>query len=163
MKQRVRVYVRGVVQGVGFRPFLLRQTARFALTGWARNTSEGVELLLEGDRAALSSFLKVLRESPPPLAVVEQVSVQDAGEGPGETAFTILESQAGAGFTLVAPDTAPCGHCLEELSDPQNRRYRDPFLNCTDCGPRYTILRALPYDRVQTAMLPFPMCKDCAR
>lgn len=163
MKQRVRVYVRGVVQGVGFRPFLLRQTARFALTGWARNTSKGVELLLEGDRAALSSFLKVLRESPPPLAVVEQVSVQDAGEGPGETAFTILESQAGAGFTLVAPDTAPCGHCLEELSDPQNRRYRYPFLNCTDCGPRYTILRALPYDRVQTAMLPFPMCKDCAR
>ena len=160
--RRVRVEISGIVQGVGFRPFLHRLAEKHRLTGWARNTPAGVELELEGPAAALDRFVETVRTAPPPLAVVEDLTVQPlAGRG-GYGGFAILPSTAGAAATLAAPDLAPCPACLEELADPADRRYRYPFLNCTDCGPRFSILRALPYDRANTSMAGFPMCPACA-
>src|SRR5699024_6376851 len=160
--RRVRVEISGIVQGVGFRPFLHRLAAREQLTGWARNTPAGVELELEGDGAAIGRFVQTVRTAPPPLAVVEEVTVRPlAGRG-GYRGFAIRPSAAGAAATLAAPDLAPCPACLAELADPAGRRYRYPFLNCTDCGPRFSILRALPYDRANTSMAGFPLCPACA-
>ena len=160
--RRVRIEISGIVQGVGFRPFLHRLAAREHLTGWARNTPAGVELELEGPAAALDRFVETVRTAPPPLAVVEDLTVQPlAGRG-GYGGFAILPSTAGAAATLAAPDLAPCPACLRELAAPADRRYRYPFINCTDCGPRFSILRALPYDRANTSMAGFPMCPACA-
>ena len=149
-----------MVQGVGFRPFLHRLAARLGLGGWARNTPAGVELEAEGPPQALAAFVRALREEPPPLAVVEQVEVQPLPACRGETAFAILPSAAGDAATLAAPDLAPCPACLREMADPAGRRYRYPFTNCTDCGPRFSILKALPYDRANTSMAGFLMCPD---
>ena len=160
--RRIRLTISGIVQGVGFRPFLHRLANRLSLGGWARNTSFGVELELEGAPEALRAFTQTLRASPPPLAVLEEIAEEAMDEPKGETSFSILPSEAGGGATLVSPDLAPCEACLRELSDPADRRYRYPFLNCTDCGPRFSILRALPYDRAQTSMAAFPMCPGCA-
>ena len=162
MTGRIRVEISGIVQGVGFRPFLHRLAAREKLAGWARNTPAGVELELEGGRDALRRFLQAVRTQPPPLAVVEEVAVQPLEVRGGYTGFAILPSTAGAAGTLAAPDLAPCPACLKELADPADRRYRYPFINCTDCGPRFSILRALPYDRANTTMAGFAMCPDCA-
>ena len=158
---RVRVLVCGIVQGVGFRPFLHRLAARLGLGGWARNTPAGVELELEGPPDALQAFLQALRTQPPPLAVVEQVQVQPLAACRGETSFTILPSTAGGAATLASPDLAPCPACLREMADPAGRRYRYPFINCTDCGPRFSIIRRLPYDRPATTMAGFGMCPAC--
>lgn len=159
---RLRLTISGIVQGVGFRPFLHRLANRLALGGWVRNTAGGVELELEGGRDALEAFQKALRDSPPPLAVIEEIRCEALEEPRGDTTFSILPSEAGEGATLVSPDLAPCPACLSELADPRDRRYRYPFLNCTDCGPRFSILRDLPYDRSRTSMAAFPMCPDCA-
>ena len=152
----------GIVQGVGFRPFLHRLASRLGLGGWARNTPAGVELELEGPPDAIEAFVRTLRAGPPPLAVVEQVTVRPLAACRGETAFAILPSTAGGAATLAAPDLAPCPACLREMADPAGRRYRYPFINCTDCGPRFSILRALPYDRANTSMAGFAMCRGCA-
>ena len=160
--RRVHVLVAGIVQGVGFRPFLHRLASRLGLGGWARNTPAGVELELEGPPDAIEAFVRTLRAGPPPLAVVEQVTVQPLPACRGETAFAILPSTAGGAATLAAPDLAPCPACLREMADPAGRRYRYPFINCTDCGPRFSILRALPYDRANTSMAGFAMCRGCA-
>ena len=160
--RRVHVLVAGIVQGVGFRPFLHRLASRLGLGGWARNTPAGVELELEGPPDAIKAFVRTLRAGPPPLAVVEQVTVQPLAACRGETAFAILPSTAGGAATLAAPDLAPCPACLREMADPAGRRYRYPFINCTDCGPRFSILRALPYDRANTSMAGFAMCRGCA-
>ena len=160
--RRVHVLVAGIVQGAGFRPFLHRLASRLGLGGWARNTPAGVELELEGPPDAIEAFVRTLRAGPPPLAVVEQVTVQPLPACRGETAFAILPSTAGGAATLAAPDLAPCPACLREMADPAGRRYRYPFINCTDCGPRFSILRALPYDRANTSMAGFAMCRGCA-
>ena len=162
MTGRIRVEISGIVQGVGFRPFLHRLAAREGLCGWARNTPAGVELELEGGRDALRRFLQAVRTQPPPLAVVEEITVQPLEGHGGHAGFAILPSTAGAAATLAAPDLAPCPACLKELADPADRRYRYPFINCTDCGPRFSILRALPYDRANTTMAGFAMCPVCA-
>ena len=159
---RLRLSISGIVQGVGFRPFLHRLANRLELGGWVRNTAGGVELELEGSGDALETFQKALRDSPPPLAVIEEIRCESLDETRGDTTFSILPSEAGEGATLVSPDLAPCPACLSELTDPRDRRYRYPFLNCTDCGPRFSILRDLPYDRSRTSMAAFPMCPDCA-
>ena len=159
---RLRLSISGIVQGVGFRPFLHRLANRLELGGWVRNTAGGVELELEGSGDALETFQKALRDSPPPLAVIEEIRCESLDETRGDTTFSILPSEAGEGATLVSPDLAPCPACLSELTDPRDRRYRYPFLNCTDCGPRFSILRDLPYDRSRTSMAAFPMCSDCA-
>ncbi|WP_328222148.1 carbamoyltransferase HypF [Streptomyces sp. NBC_00310] len=160
---RRRVTVRGVVQGVGFRPYLYGLAAELALAGHVTNTPEGVVVEVEGTASAVARFCDRIAAQAPPLARVESV---DHTEMPpaGGTAFTILASRAdGPARTLVSPDSATCADCLAELADPADRRYRHPFVNCTHCGPRFTIVTAVPYDRANTTMAGFRMCPDCAR
>ncbi|WP_244943170.1 carbamoyltransferase HypF [Streptomyces inhibens] len=160
---RRRITVRGVVQGVGFRPFVHTLATEMGLTGHVTNTGEGVVAEVEGAPAALARFgARILGEAPP-LAVVETVDGEDIAPV-GGAGFTILPSRAqGPSRTLVAPDAATCDACLAELTDPADRRHRHPFLTCTHCGPRFTIVTALPYDRALTTMDRFPMCPRCAR
>ncbi len=162
-KQRIHLNIRGIVQGVGFRPFLHRLTARFSLSGWVRNTSAGVELELEGETTHLEQFLSALKTEQPPLAVIAGVERTDLPELAGYDGFSILESEAlPQRQALVSPDVGTCPDCLRELNDPTDRRYRYPFLNCTNCGPRFTIIKDMPYDRPLTSMGEFPMCSECA-
>ncbi|MGG2460774.1 carbamoyltransferase HypF [Streptomyces sp. RGM 3693] len=159
---RRRITVRGVVQGVGFRPFVHGLATELGLTGHVSNTGEGVVAEIEGPPGALYRFGARLRAEAPPLAFVEAVDGEDIAVT-GGTGFTILASHTrGPARTLVAPDAATCDACLAELTDPADRRYRHPFVTCTHCGPRFTIVRALPYDRAQTTMAGFPMCPRCA-
>lgn len=158
---RQHLLIEGIVQGVGFRPFVHRLAARYALSGWARNTAAGLELELEGPAGALAEFHRALSAEPPPLAVIEEIRTEEI-PATGETGFAILPSEAGEAATLVCPDLAPCDACLREMNDPRGRRYRYPFINCTDCGPRFSIIRRLPYDRPATTMAGFAMCPDCA-
>ncbi|ART70867.1 carbamoyltransferase HypF [Mycobacterium dioxanotrophicus] len=163
VRQRLRVGVHGVVQGVGFRPFVYTTAAALGLTGCVRNDSSGAVIEVEGDRTALDEFLNRLSDSPPPLAVVESI---EAARIPvtGGTGFVIADtSRADGGRTLASPDVAMCAECAAEQRDPADRRYRHAFINCTNCGPRFTIIASLPYDRAATAMAPFAMCADCAR
>ena len=153
--------IEGIVQGVGFRPYVHWLAARLGLSGWARNTAAGLELELEGPAAALDAFGEALRTAPPPLAVVEGVHTRDIPPT-GEAGFVIRPSAGGEAATLVSPDLAPCAACLAEMQNPKGRRYRYPFINCTDCGPRFSIIRRLPYDRPATTMAGFQMCPDCA-
>ena len=157
---RLHFLIEGIVQGVGFRPFVHRQAARLGLSGWARNTAAGLELELEGPEAALADFQTILHTAPPPLAVIEEVQARPVPPT-GEKGFAILPSREGAAATLISPDLAPCPACLAEMNDPHGRRYRYPFINCTDCGPRFSIIRRLPYDRPATTMAGFAMCPDC--
>ncbi|MFE7312488.1 carbamoyltransferase HypF [Streptomyces sp. NPDC057555] len=159
---RRRFTVRGIVQGVGFRPFVHGLAVELGLSGHVSNTGEGVVVEAEGAPDALHRLAVRLRAEAPPLAAVEGVDGEDAVVT-GEAGFAILPSRAGGPpRTLVAPDAATCEACLAELTDPTDRRYRHPFLTCTHCGPRFTIVRALPYDRAQTTMAGFPMCPRCA-
>ncbi|WP_275461442.1 carbamoyltransferase HypF [Streptomyces noursei] len=159
---RRRITVRGIVQGVGFRPFVHGLATDLGLSGHVSNTGEGVVTEVEGPPGALHHFGTRLRAEAPPLAVVEAVEGEDIAVT-GGTGFAILPSHAhGPARTLVAPDAATCDACLAELTDPADRRYRHPFVTCTHCGPRFTIVRALPYDRAQTTMAGFPMCPRCA-
>lgn len=160
---RLRVCVRGVVQGVGFRPFVYTTAAGLGLSGCVRNDSSGAVVEVEGDPRAVEQFLHLVRDSPPPLAIVESVASEEVPLV-GGTGFAIADtSRAAAGRTLVSPDVAMCADCAAELRDPNNRRYRHPFVNCTNCGPRFTIIGSLPYDRATTTMSAFDMCADCAR
>ena len=167
-KKFIQLTIRGIVQGVGFRPFLHRLAERHGICGWVRNTSSGLEGVLAGTPICLENFLTDMRNSPPPMASVECITAKDIL--PGEThlpdgdftRFSILESQADSGFTLVSPDIAMCPQCGKELYTRSDRRYRYPFINCTNCGPRYTIIRSLPYDRDRTVMDEFPMCASCS-
>jgi len=160
---RSRIRVAGIVQGVGFRPFVYALAAEFGLAGFVGNDERGVLIEAEGPPAALSRFVAALRERPPALAVVTGVDVAPL-TATGDAAFTIAPSTArGPRNTLVSADTATCADCLRELRDPADRRHRYPFTNCTNCGPRFTIVTGVPYDRAATTMAPFPMCADCAR
>ena len=162
--EHVHIKIHGIVQGVGFRPFVHRLVRTHGLTGSIRNTSSGVELELEGERAALEAFASELPEKAPKLAVIEQVETVWGGELQGYAGFTILRSHAEEKRdTLISPDIGICDDCLRELLDPRDRRYRYPFINCTNCGPRFTIIRDVPYDRALTSMSRFPMCPDCDR
>ncbi|MFD3780931.1 carbamoyltransferase HypF [Streptomyces sp. NPDC058612] len=161
--QRRRVTVTGVVQGVGFRPYVYTRATGLGLAGHVTNTPEGVVAEVEGAAAAVSEFCDRLAADAPPLAVVDSV---DHCEVPlsGGAGFTIVASRTGGpARTLVSPDVATCADCLAELADPADRRHRHPFITCTHCGPRFTIVTGLPYDRAHTTMARFPMCPDCAR
>ena len=156
--------IRGVVQGVGFRPFVHRLAGEYGLAGTIRNSSSGVELSLEGERDALEAFVRALHGRAPALAVIESVEARYSRKLRGYTGFTILSSRREEKRnTLVSPDIAICPDCLRELYDPADRRFGYPFINCTNCGPRFTIIRDLPYDRPLTSMGRFPMCPDCER
>ncbi|GAA1424908.1 carbamoyltransferase HypF [Streptomyces thermospinosisporus] len=161
--RRARIVVRGVVQGVGFRPFVYGLATRLRLAGHVTNTGEGVVVEVEGPPDAVDRFRSRLAPEAPPLASVESV---ESAELPAirESGFRIVPSRTdGPVRTLVAPDTATCDACLRELSDPHDRRHRHPFITCTHCGPRFTIVTGLPYDRAHTTMARFPLCPDCDR
>jgi hydrogenase maturation protein HypF len=156
-----RIHVTGVVQGVGFRPFVYRLAHAHGLTGWVLNHSGGVEIAVEGSAGALAAFVRDLEAQAPPLARIEHVQVADVSPT-GTAVFEIRHSVAEEGrYQLVSPDIATCSDCLRELLDPADRRYRYPFTNCTNCGPRFTIIADVPYDRPLTTMRDFVMCPQC--
>ncbi len=159
--KRVRLHVTGVVQGVGFRPFVHRLALLHGLGGWVRNASGDVEIEVEGPSTALEQFLESLETDAPPLARIERVETEPQPPE-GQTEFQILTSRAEANRRQpVSPDVAICQACEAELFDPTNRRYRYPFITCTDCGPRYTVIGAMPYDRERTSMGAFTQCNAC--
>jgi hydrogenase maturation protein HypF len=162
--QGLRIHITGVVQGVGFRPFVYGLAQRYDLAGWVRNTSAGVDIEADGRAEALAAFLAALRDELPPLARIDSLSAEPCEPSPeGRAGFEILASQPQPGaFQPISPDVAVCDDCLRELFDPADRRYRYPFINCTNCGPRFTIIRDIPYDRPLTTMAGFPLCPDCA-
>jgi hydrogenase maturation protein HypF len=162
VKKRIAVRVNGIVQGVGFRPFLHRLAAELGVQGWVRNTAFGVELQCEGEKAALHTFTARLRTDAPPFAVLEEITVSPPMPPAGYIGFEIRPSLPGAHDTLVSPDLGICPDCLRELRAPADRRYRYPFLNCTNCGPRFSIVKTVPYDRANTTMASFRMCPACA-
>jgi hydrogenase maturation protein HypF len=158
---RKSVRVRGVVQGVGFRPFVYRLATQNSLGGHIGNDTDGVIIEIEGAESAVADFLRRLTSEAPPISRIDSVQVAELAPI-GESAFTIVHSQVlGKVSTGIPADAATCVDCLRELLDPRDRRYRYPFLNCTNCGPRFTITRRIPYDRPQTSMSPFPMCAAC--
>lgn len=159
--RRARVRVRGLVQGVGFRPHVFKLAHDLALTGWVRNDGMGVILEVQGERVA--EFVTRLAAEKPPLARIDAVETSDLPVDPDERAFTIARSEQTEVTTAIVPDASVCPECLDELLTPGNRRHGYAFLNCTHCGPRYTITRSLPYDRPQTSMAAFPMCAECER
>ncbi len=155
------VRIRGVVQGVGFRPYVYNLAKKIGLRGFIRNSSSGVTIAVEGVETAVEQFLQELRQSPPALAVVEEFTVAVL-QPSGTCGFEIQESLAEEGeFVLVSPDVATCQDCWSDVIDPDNRRYGYPFTNCTNCGPRYTIIQDIPYDRPMTTMAAFRMCPEC--
>ncbi|MGO4869355.1 MAG: carbamoyltransferase HypF [Roseiarcus sp.] len=158
--RRLRLRVRGAVQGVGFRPFAYGLASRLALSGFVLNDADGVLIEVEG--AGAEQFLHALRLAPPPLARIDSIDVAELPLAGGR-GFTIEATAGGPATTRIGADAAICEECLAELFDPASRFYRYPLVNCTHCGPRYTLTRALPYDRAQTSMAPFPMCEDCVR
>ncbi|MFI5891013.1 carbamoyltransferase HypF [Actinoplanes sp. NPDC051513] len=157
---RRRYTVSGLVQGVGFRPFAYATASALALSGSVANTADGVVTEVEGEADAVHSYGQRLRNDAPPLAMVIGVFSEDLPLQ-GGTGFTIASSHGGEAHTLASPDVAICADCLRELRDPADRRYRHPFITCTNCGPRFTIINSLPYDRRATTMAGFPMCADC--
>jgi len=161
--QRRRLRVTGTVQGVGFRPFVYRLAAELGLTGSVSNDSRGVLIEAQGPPDVLDRLERRLRAEAPPLASIATLETESLPvDGPGKTGFSILDSRAeGAPAVAVSVDVATCDDCLRELADPSDRRYRYPFVNCTNCGPRYTIIRSIPYDRALTTMAGFPMCDRC--
>ncbi|HEY5311003.1 MAG TPA: acylphosphatase, partial [Pirellulales bacterium] len=175
--QRRAIQVRGIVQGVGFRPYVFGLASQLSLRGFVRNQAGTVSIEVEGQRDALDSFLDELTSRPPPLARIQDVSWQEL-DCLGQTEFRIEASQAERDSPVfispdspifvspdspifVSPDVGTCDACLAELFDPVDRRYRYPFINCTHCGPRLTIITGAPYDRPQTTMRGFAMCDAC--
>jgi hydrogenase maturation protein HypF len=161
LNARRHIQVRGIVQGVGFRPFVYKLALSLGLSGYVFNSSSGVTIEVEGLASALDEFLQTLKNNPPGLAEIIQINVS-AVEVQGGAGFSILESREEAGeFSLVSPDAGTCEACWRDFGDPASRRYGYPFTNCTHCGPRYTIIRDIPYDRAATTMATFTMCADC--
>lgn len=162
-RARLRISVSGIVQGVGFRPFIYRIAHREALTGFVLNNPQGVEIEVEGELRSLSAFLKAIVDEKPVQARVDTMTANFV-DTRDDTGFVIEKSSASAErTTLISPDIATCEDCLRELRDPGDRRHRYPFTNCTNCGPRYTIIRSVPYDRKNTTMSVFPLCPECGR
>jgi hydrogenase maturation protein HypF len=160
---RLEIRVTGTVQGVGFRPFVYRLATELGLAGSVRNTPAGVVIEVEGEEEHIEEFQRRLREDAPPLARIGSVATREL-EPTGEPGFRIIESQAAPRPTaLTPPDVALCADCQREIGDSQDRRHGYPFTNCTNCGPRFSIVRGIPYDRQQTTMAAFEMCEDCAR
>ncbi|HWC26988.1 MAG TPA: acylphosphatase, partial [Solirubrobacteraceae bacterium] len=159
--RRVRARVDGTVQGVGYRPFVYRLAGELGIAGWVLNDERGVLVEAEGPPAAVHAFLARLSADAPPLADVRRVAAEDVPVV-GEPGFDIVASERGGAVSApVTPDSATCEDCLAELADPADRRHRYPFLNCTNCGPRFTIVRGIPYDRPLTTMSGFEMCDAC--
>ncbi len=160
-KAAQRITITGVVQGVGFRPFVYNLATEMGLTGWVLNHSGGVDIEVEGPAPDVQAFVADLRTKAPPLASIESLTAQPI-TAQNYAGFEIRHSERQEGrYQLISPDVATCSDCLRELFDPEDRRYRYPFINCTNCGPRFTIIQDIPYDRPNTTMRVFPMCDDC--
>ncbi|MBI5560074.1 MAG: carbamoyltransferase HypF [Deltaproteobacteria bacterium] len=156
---RARIHITGIVQGVGFRPFVYSLAMRHDLRGFCRNDSEGVTIEVEGER--IEGFISEIKAIPPPLSRIDSLTVERLSPA-SYTDFRIVESVSEEGkFALVSPDIATCKDCASELFDPNDRRFRYPFINCTNCGPRYSIILDIPYDRPKTTMSKFSMCALC--
>ncbi|GAB4490077.1 MAG: carbamoyltransferase HypF [Anaerolineales bacterium] len=161
MTHGLSIHITGIVQGVGFRPFVYNLAQRHHLTGWVRNTSAGVDIEVDGENVELRAFVEHLKAELPPLARLDSIRVTERPAA-GFQHFEILHSEAVEGaFQPISPDVAVCPDCLREMNDPNDRRYRYPFINCTNCGPRFTIIQDIPYDRPKTTMSAFEMCEDC--
>lgn len=160
--ERRRLRVHGVVQGVGFRPFVYRLAQELDLCGWVRSDGCGVELEAQGTPGNLSALIARLHGEAPPMARIDRLEGELCLPDPADRGFTITASQGGGATTAIGHDSSVCSDCLAELFDPANRRWRYPLINCTHCGPRYTITRGLPYTRVSTSMATFALCPDCA-
>ncbi len=159
---RRHISVRGVVQGVGFRPFVFNLARRYGLAGWVCNTSGDVQIEIEGEAGQVAAFEQALLDEAPPLARIEGIAILDIAPAGGDGHFEIRESLPETGrYQLVSPDIATCELCRQEIFDPADRRYRYPFTNCTNCGPRFTIISDIPYDRPNTTMRAFQMCSQC--
>ncbi len=155
--------VRGAVQGVGFRPFVYRLATELGLQGWVINSAQGVFIEVEGAQKSLSDFARRLRADKPARAIIQSCESSQL-DALGYETFEIRESSdQGGKSALILPDIATCDDCLREIFDPKDRRFRYPFTNCTNCGPRFSIIEALPYDRANTSMKKFAMCDECAR
>ncbi len=156
------IKIKGIVQGVGFRPFVHKLAERLSLAGFVRNTRHGAEISVEGSRFAVDAFVVELRENPPRLAFIESVCAEKSDTMFGYRSFDIAKSEPeSARRTLISPDVAVCDDCLREMFDETDRRHKYPFINCTNCGPRFTIIKDIPYDRQNTTMADFKMCKSC--
>jgi hydrogenase maturation protein HypF len=161
MDKRIFIKVSGIVQGVGFRPFVYNLATSLELKGWVNNNSEGVYIDLQGHEDSLNKFTYNLKNNAPPLSYIENIEVEEK-ELLNYTDFNIKESErVEQSITLISPDVAMCADCKADIIDPNNRRYGYPFTNCTNCGPRFSIIKSIPYDRDKTTMKKFPMCKIC--
>ncbi|MDD3031362.1 MAG: acylphosphatase, partial [Atribacterota bacterium] len=162
MKTRKRITIHGIVQGVGFRPYIHKKVKHYKLKGWICNTEQGVEMEVEGEQDAICIFLKNIKNDIPPLAIIEKIITDDLSLI-GYTDFKIKKSKSNHlnPMALIPPDISICEDCYNELINPSDRRYNYPFINCTNCGPRFTIINELPYDREKTTMKSFSMCSDC--
>ncbi|HEY70673.1 MAG TPA: carbamoyltransferase HypF [Anaerolineae bacterium] len=157
-----RIHITGVVQGVGFRPFVYGLAKKLALTGWVRNTSAGVHIEVDGSEQAIARFVSALVEDAPPLARIDDIQVEACAPN-AHSSFEIMASETiPEAYQPVSPDVSTCADCMREMRDASDRRYRYPFTNCTNCGPRFTIIEDIPYDRPNTTMAEFPMCAQCA-
>jgi len=155
------IHVSGLVQGVGFRPFVYRLASTLELSGSVKNTASGVVIEVQGDIDSVEEFLVRLYSETPPLAQIHHIALEEL-DCVEEEEFRITESRKGEPVrTLISPDVAVCDDCVREMFDPQDRRFCYPFINCTNCGPRFTIVRSIPYDRPHTSMASFPMCAAC--
>ena len=162
-RRRIRIRLRGIVQGVGFRPFVHNLARELRLGGYVSNSSAGLVAEVEGDPAALDRFVRTVTHEPPPLAWVQETEIAEM-EALGEDAFAIHQSVAVAGeFALVSPDVATCEACFGDFTRPADRRYGYPFTNCTNCGPRYTIVQDIPYDRAQDHHVRIPHVRGVPR
>ncbi len=160
--RRASIHITGIVQGVGFRPFVYGLAVRLGLKGWVRNSSAGVDIEADGTNDELDSLVNFIKDELPPLARIDTLEITYGNPG-GFASFEIVQSEAVAGaFQPISPDVSICPDCLRELFDPADRRYLYPFINCTNCGPRFTIITDIPYDRTNTTMSVFELCPDCA-
>ncbi|HIE05839.1 MAG TPA: carbamoyltransferase HypF [bacterium (Candidatus Stahlbacteria)] len=156
----LHIKIRGIVQGVGFRPFVFRLARDLGLKGYVFNSSSGVEICVEGENGSIESFLRCLKSELPPVARIDMITSEEMADH-GYKDFVIRESEANAGATLISPDLATCDDCISEMKNPVDRRADYPFINCTNCGPRYSIIYKTPYDRINTTMRMFAMCEEC--
>ncbi len=160
---RKRLRIAGVVQGVGFRPFIWKRATDRGLTGWVQNDSAGVMIEIQGPPSRIQDFLSDLGSDLPPLSRIDSLRTSDIAVE-DESRFAIVESaDLAPRSTPVSPDICVCDACLREMNDPADRRYHYPFINCTNCGPRFTIIQDVPYDRALTTMQAFAMCDACQR
>jgi hydrogenase maturation protein HypF len=161
--RRIKIEIEGLVQGVGFRPFVAQLAVRLGVTGTVHNDGRGVVVIVQGESVVLGNFFVALSQEPPPLARIEHLQSTSLPLLPDESSFVILASSgAGDKVAAIAPDAHLCDDCLAELLDPHDRRYHYPFINCTNCGPRFSIITGIPYDRPQTTLADFPLCSACA-